>query len=300
MRPFDSPPSGRFVRIIRCRSLCGLLAIFLLLPATAFAQTIPDWMEHWELGLDIEEDDGPDVFIDPIIPLYGHSNSEWVLFLEPRWQFADETHLFNLGAGARQLVLNDRWLLGANMFYDYESQYSHYRIGWGAEALSSFAELRSNFYLGLSSERLVEEGAGGNTFEKAVDGYDVEAGMPVPYYSRLKLFGGFLWYNFQEFKNLYGWRLRAEYTPVPFIVIDGILGNDTKSNADWGMTVAFRIPLGGNAKAPLRSPLALDETAFPEGDARAHLFRLVERHHDIVVERRRQTGTVNVEVSRRN
>ena len=289
-----------FIRRIRAEQLCCLLATFLLLPTRAFAQQLPDWMEHWEFGVNLEEDDGADFFIDPIIPLYRHPDSKRVLFLEPRWQFADETHLFNLGGGARQLVLNGTWLLGANMFYDYETSHSHYRLGWGAEALSAFAELRSNFYLGLSSERLVEENAGGNTFEKAVDGYDIEAGMPVPYYSRLKLYGGFLWYNFQEFKNLYGWRLRAEYTPVPFIVIYGLLSNDTKSNADWGMTVAFRIPLGGNVKTPLRSPLRLDETFFPESDARTQLFRLVERHHDIVVERRRQTGSVNVEVSRRN
>ena len=55
----------------------------------------------------------------------------------------------------------------------------------------------------------------------------------------------FLVLNFKKFKNRYGWTLRAEYTPVPYIVIDGRLSNDTKpGSADWGMTVAFRLPLG--------------------------------------------------------
>lgn len=291
------------IRSLRFKRLCCLLATFLIVPMTAFAEKLPDWMERWEFGLNVEEDDGADWFLDPIIPLYRHPADQRVLFVEPRWQFADGTHLFNLGVGARELVLDDRWLVGANMFYDYETNHSHYRLGWGLEALSAFAELRSNVYLGLSQRRLVEENAGGNTYEEAVNGYDLEAGMPVPYYSRLKLFSGFNWYNFEKFKNLYGWRVRAEYTPVPFIVIDGLLSNDTKSNVDWGMTVAFRIPLGGaagSAKTPLRSPLALDETAFPESDAREQLFRLVERHHEIVVERYRETGSVTVEVSRRN
>lgn len=278
------------------------LATFLASPSV-LAQQIPDWMEHWEFGLNVEEDDGADWFLDPILPLYRPPEGKMVLFAEPRWQFADGTHLFNLGMGARELVANDQWMLGANLFYDYETNRAHYRLGYGVEALSSFAEFRSNVYHGLSPKRLVEENAGGNTYEEAVHGYDVEAGMPVPYYSRLKLFGSYYWYNFEKFKNLYGWRMRAEYTPVPFIVVDGTLSNDTKSNVDWGMTVAFRIPLGGNsgrAHKPLRSLVALDETAFPESDARDQLFRLVERHHEIIVERYRETGSVTVEVSRRN
>ena len=292
---------GQLIPLIRLKQLFYLLVTFLMFPATIPARQLPDWMERWEFGVDVEEDDGLDFFIDPFIPLYRHPNNERVLFLEPRWQFADGTQLFNLGAGVRELVLNDQWLVGGNMFYDYQTNHSHYRLGWGLEALSAFAELRSNVYLGLSQRRLVEENAGGNTFEEAVNGYDLEAGIPVPYYSRMKLFGGFEWYNFEKFKNQYGWRMRVEYTPVPFVVIDGLLSNDTKSNVDWGMMVAFRIPLGGNVKpASLRSPLALDETVFPESDAREQLFRLVERHHEIVVERYRETGSVAVEVSRRN
>lgn len=287
---------------MRRKPLSTLVCVscFVLAVPPLYAGSTPDWMEHWEFGINVEEDDGADYFLDPIVPVYRHPTDERVVFLEPRWQFADGTHLFNLGGGMREVVLDGQWLVGANMFYDYESNRSHYRLGWGLEALSAFAELRSNVYLGLSQKRLVEEDAGGNTFEKAVDGYDLEVGMPVPYYSRLKFFGGFQWYNFEKFKNLYGWRLRTEYTPVPFIVIDGLLSNDTKSNVDWGLVVAFRIPLGGNVKTPLRSPRVLDETMFPESDAREQLFRLVERHHEIIVERYREVGSVNVEVSRRN
>lgn len=265
------------------------------------AASIPDWMEHWEFGIDVEEDDGPDYFSDLIFPLYRHPDDSRVLFLEPRAKLADGEWLFNLGAGVRQLVLNDAWLLGANMFYDYETQYSHYRLGWGLEALSHYAEVRSNAYLALSQQRLVEENGSLLTIEEAVDGFDVELGAPIPYYSRLKLFGGWNWYNFEKFKNRYGWTLRAEYTPVPNVVIDGRLENDTKGNVDWGMTMALRIPLGRNdPHTTIRSPFRLDDTAFPASDARPHLFRLVERHHEIMVERRRETGGMSVEVARGN
>ena len=271
----------------------------LLLPsAPVRAKSLPDFMEHWEFGMDVNEDQGPKYFSDIILPVYRPATNQRVVFVEPRVTYRDREWLTNMGGGYRELVLNRSWLLGGNMFYDYESQYSHYRLGWGLEALSAYAEFRWNSYLGLSSERLVQENAGGNTYEKAVDGHDVEVGMPVPYYSRLKCFGGYNWYNYEHFKNRYGWTLRSEYTPWPFLVIDGLLSDSTKTNVDWGMKVALRIPFGGNAKEPLRAPLRLDPTAFPPSDVSGHLFKLVERHHDIVVERRLDKGSVSVEVRR--
>ena len=278
-------------------SCLGLAAV----PASAKSSShlqIPDWLEHWEFGINVDENEAPSYFLDPIVPLYLDAQRSRVVFAEPRLSHAHRESLLNAGLGLRQLVANRSWLLGGNMFYDYETRDAHSRIGWGAEALSAYAEFRSNAYLGLSQERVIEESAAGTIYERAASGFDMEAGMPVPYYSRLKVFMGYYWYEFEKFKNPYGWRLRTEYTPFPFVVIDGLVSNDTKSNLDWGMTVALRIPFGGNDPRRARSPLRLDETAFPESDASEHLFRLVERKHEIVVERRQVTGGVSVEVGR--
>lgn len=266
----------------------------------ASADSLPDFVEQWEFAWNIDEDQGPNFLLDPIVPLYRDPSDERAVFVEPRLSLAEGEWLVNLGGGVRQLVLNRSWLLGANMFYDYETQYSHYRLGWGVEALSPYAEFRANYYLGLSQERLVEEVIGvSERFQKAVNGYDFEVGGPVPYYSRLKLFGGFNWWNFEKFDNRYGWTLRAEYKPVPFVVIDGTVEDHTKSNVDWGLKIALRIPFGGNADPEkMRSPMALDATTFPEGDAGELLWSLVERHHEIVVEQRLKTGSVTVEVAR--
>ena len=262
------------------------------------ATSLPDYMEHWEFGMDVNEDQGPRYLLDPIIPLAPHSkDAKDVAFLEPRMTYRDHEWLLNLGGGYRRLVLNRAWLLGGNLFYDFESEHAHSRVGLGAEALSSFAELRSNVYVPTSGERTVEENSGGITYERAVHGFDMEVGAPVPYYSRLKLFGGFNWYDQPHFKNRYGWTLRAEYKPVPFIVIDGTVSDNTKTNVDWGMKVALRIPFGGNVEH-LHAPTQLDPTMFPESDASVHFWDLVERHHEIVVERRRNTGTISVQVSR--
>ena len=279
------------------RLLGGCLLIVLGPLSVARAGSLPDYMEHWEYSIDVNEDQGPRYSLDPILPLYRPTDKKDVVFLEPRLTYRDREWLLNLGGGYRRLVLNRAWLLGGNLFYDYESEHAHSRVGLGAEALSAFAELRSNVYIPTSGERTVEEGAGGITYERAVHGFDMELGAPIPYYSRLKLFGGFNWYDQPHFKNRSGWTLRAEYTPLPFIVIDGTVSDNTKTNVDWGMKVALRIPLGGNVKQP-RSPTQLDPTMFPESDASVHFWDLVERHHEIVVERRLQTGTISVQVSR--
>ena len=276
------------------------LLLGLGLVPTACAGALPDFMEHWEVGWNIDEDEAPSFFLDPILPLARQSTGARALFVEPRVNFSNREALVNLGGGYRQVVLDRSWLLGANMFYDYDSMNSHYRLGWGLEALSAYAEWRANAYLGLSSKRLVEERGGVSIFEKAVDGYDVEIGTPIPYYSRVKLFGGFNWYNYEKFKNRYGWTLRTEYKPLPFLVVDGLVSDDTKSNVDWGLTVAVKIPLGANAATLARSPLALDPQMFPESDVTNRLWSLVERHHDVVVERYSETapGRINVEVRR--
>lgn len=264
------------------------------------AATLPDFMEKWEVGWNIDEDEAPSYFIDPILPLYRHPTGDRAVFVEPRIRFANHEYLLNLGGGYRQFVADRTWLLGGNMFYDRDTTNSHYRIGWGLEALSAYAELRANSYLGISQRRLVEERDGISIFEKALNGFDLEAGAPIPYYSRIKMFGGFYWYNaYEQFKNRYGWTLRTEYKPLPFLVVDGLVSDDTKSNVDWGMTVAIKIPLGGNAVEKTRSPLALDPQMFPDRDVTDQLWNLVERHHEIVVERYNTTSSgVNVEIRR--
>ncbi|MBI3324886.1 MAG: inverse autotransporter beta domain-containing protein [Candidatus Omnitrophica bacterium] len=287
----------------RKRSVCltGWVLIACLAWAVPLsAATLPDYMEKWEVGWTIHEDQAPSYFIDPILPLYRHPTDDRVVFVEPRLRFANREYLVNLGGGYRQFVMNRSWLLGGNMFYDYDTTNSHYRIGWGLEALSAYAELRANSYLGISQRRLVEERGGISIFEKALNGFDLEAGVPVPFYSRVKVFGGFNWYNaYRQFKNRYGWTLRTEYKPLPFLVIDGLVSDDTKTNVDWGMTVAVKIPLGSNAIEKTRSPLALDPQMFPESDVTDKLWSLVERHHEIVVQKYSTTsGGVNVEIRR--
>jgi adhesin/invasin len=89
----------------------------------------------------------------------------------------DDRETINFGIGKRKLVNNDTLLLGANLFYDYENDYSHSRSSLGIEAISSVGSFRLNQYFGLSGWK---SGFGGIQ-EKALDGQDIEVGAPLPY-----------------------------------------------------------------------------------------------------------------------
>lgn len=263
---------------------------------------MPDWMKFWEYGFEINEETSARYFADMIFPLYRPADRKQAVFVEPRLShFGGET-LFNFGLGYRKLLLNNQWLVGVNSFYDYETEHNHYRVGAGMEALSNFAEFRANGYFGLSPARTTTPGITANTVEEVVDGFDLEVGAPIPYYSRLKIFGSYEWYNFKQFKNREGWGVRAEYTPFPFVVIDVILNDNTKKDTDWTFRVAFRPPFGDNIAQPgrpHRSAFRRDDRIFPDSDMENRTLTLVERHHSIVVESYTQLpGQVNVEIRR--
>lgn len=291
---------------VRIRLVLALLVALAGAPAAVSADEppaladLPDYMRNWEFGLHAENDTAFRAFADLILPLYRPADRTSAVFLEPRVSHVDHATLWNLGTGYRRLVRNNTWLLGANAFYDYQAERHHTRFGVGLEALSAYAEFRANGYFGLSPTRKIQEDGATTNVERAVDGFDVEVGAPVPHYSRLKLFGGYEWYDFKKFKNREGWSVRAEYQPVPTLVLDLTYGDNTKRDPGLGVNVAFRLPIWDPAGwKTAESPFRLDKAIFPDSDVSDRLFTLVERRHEIVVESYSEAvGQISVEIKR--
>ena len=268
-------------------------------PTDLWGWTPPNYMRNWEFGINLGDEKTPLYFADLLFPLYRPAAEDQILFVEPRVNHLQGETLFNLGLGYRRLVFDRTWMLGGNVFYDYHTD-SHYRVGTGLEAISSYAELRANGYFGLSLARESDPGPSLVIVERPVDGFDVEIGAPIPYYSRLKLFGGYEWYNFRKFENREGWTVRAEYKPLPYVVLDLILSDNTKRTTGWTSNLAFKLPFGHNAPDRVKSPLKMDSVMFPDGDVGDRLLDLVERHHEIVLEKYSSGSGVTIEVGRRN
>lgn len=262
---------------------------------------LPEFMKHWEYGIDIEDGRGPVYFADLILPIYRPDAEDRTFFFEPRVSHRNSETLMNFGLGYRQLVFDRSWLLGGNLFLDHETQVHHTRVGVGTEAVSAYAEFRANGYFGVSRARVTDRGPGQNTVEKAVDGYDLELGFPVPRYSRLKFFGKYEWYDFKQFDDRDGWQVRAEYRPIPFLVLDVRLRDTNKQDTAWGFRMALRPPFWENHPKHARSPFSLDQAIFPDSDVSGRLYIPVERRHEIVVERYGENnGSVTVEITRNN
>ena len=112
-----------------------------------------------------------------VSPLSDINNKENTLFTQGSIYFSDDDReTLNLGIGNRKLLINDTLMLGANIFYDNEIDYGHTRASFGVEAISSVGSLRANQYYAISGWKDV-----GETQEKALDGSDIEVGVPLPY-----------------------------------------------------------------------------------------------------------------------
>ncbi len=262
----------------------------------------PEYVKNWEFGLNFDEDERLRYFADLILPLYRTDSEDRTLFFEPVVHHAEAETLLNLGLGYRSLVLDRSWMLGGNLFLDAETQYSHKRVGVGLEALSSYAEFRGNGYWGVTGQRTVQQSDSAKNEEIAADGFDLELGAPVPYYSsRLKLFGGYERYNFRKFKDREGWWARMEVRPIPALVLDFTLRDHNKRSTGWGMTIALRPPFWDNEVRKAKNPLKPDPVMFLDDDVGDRLYTPVERHHEIVVESFSQSnGQITVEITRGN
>jgi hypothetical protein len=88
----------------------------------------------------------------------------------------DDRKTVNLGLGHRVLEFDKKLLFGVNAFYDYEFPYDHQRTSIGLEARSSVGEINANKYWALTKWKKA-----GISDERALDGQDIEAAVPLPY-----------------------------------------------------------------------------------------------------------------------
>ena len=68
-------------------------------------------------------------------------------------------------------------MLGVNAFYDHEFPYDHGRYSIGLEARSTVGEVNANMYQATTKWKTGKNGQQ----ERALDGWDIEAGLPLPY-----------------------------------------------------------------------------------------------------------------------
>ena len=125
-------------------------------------------------------------------PLSDPRNITNTIFTQGSLYFSGEGRkTLNLGLGDRFLTLDNRLLLGANIFYDHEFPYDHGRTSLGLEAKSSVGEINYNKYFRNTSWKKGKS----DKQEKVLDGQDFEIGAPLPYLPWAKIYSRKFYYD---------------------------------------------------------------------------------------------------------
>lgn len=261
---------------------------------------IPEWLKRIDYSISIESDQKPRVYIETVQPLYQSMDKKNTLFTHDRISIQDERGAYSAGLGYRRLMLDDNLLAGINTFFDYQDLHRHYRQGAGLEAITKRLEARINSYFGLSPRRIVGETATAQTYEKAVDGYDVELGGPVPYLPWLKLFGSYYYYNYKQFSDVDGWKIRGEIKPFKFITLNLETFDDNKGGQEYRMDTRFNLVFDDFTAQSILSAFKLAKEPYPNVNLQERLLDRVERNFVIQVEKWQEAGNALIEIRRGN
>ncbi len=178
---------------------------------------------------------------------------------------------FNAGVGYRQMIDDGLW--GVNGWYDtLESpqSFNYQQAGVGVEYLSDQLDLRANGYIPFGNrENFLNVTNTGTTpifvgnnfsslgtalFQQALEGFDAEAGIPVPVINWLRMYAGFYRLNFEN-DETWGVRSRFEGKLTEGVNLSFQVTNDDKfgTNLNIGVDIRFdgRLPtrFGGSNDA---------------------------------------------------
>lgn len=260
-------------------------------------QDVPDWVKRTNFAVTVGSNEKPKYFFETIQPLLDTQHRDVVFFNQLRISEKSSRPLYNVGFGLRK-IFNEEYLLGINSFYDYQDLHKRSRGGVGLETISNRGlEARVNSYFAISREHLVSEDAANSYYEKVANGLDGELGLPLPYLPFLKIYGGGYWYNFDHFKNKYGWKGRLEFTPVKYSRIDFEIFDDTKiDNPEYRVEGAVSLAFTSFALRDIIKDIRGEKEPYPKINLRDKVLDRVVRDFDITVIKSQKSKTTGFTV----
>jgi len=211
-------------------------------------------------------------------------------------QFQDRRIGTNIGVGYRNYNEDQNLVLGINSFYDYEFSSDHYRIGFGGEVKKGLLDLNLNYYEGLSgSQEIKINNINGN--EKALDGFDLEIGHPLPYLPWTKLYIAYSKFDGHLGEDPTSIRYSSEIYLNKNIVAEAGYNDDRQSDGVdqnyWFVKVS--VTSTDKNRPTLFGPEGqlYSSKAFGQRDVKNTLLDKVRRQNKITVERS-QSGSFQV------
>ncbi|EGM6484867.1 invasin, partial [Salmonella enterica] len=223
---------------------------------------------------------------DLLMPLYDQGDN--LVFTQGSLHRTDGRTQANLGAGWRHFTPG--YMLGGNLFGDYDLSRDHARMGVGVEYWRDFLKLGANGYMRLTGWKDSPDLA--DYQERPASGWDIRAQAWVPSLPQL---GGKLTYE-QYYgkevalfgvdnrqKNPHAITAGINYTPVPLITLGAERRQGQSGKSDSRLTVDMNYQLGVPWRAQL-DPTAVAAMRSLTGSR----YDLVERNNNIVLEYRKK------------
>ena len=190
---------------------------------------------------------------------------------------SDET--INIGLGVRQLLNENKILMGYNFFYDQQFNEGHERVGFGTELVSSIFDIRGNSYKALSNGfRTTSEGS-----EKVLDGWDTQVDFHLPF--NIDIFANAFKFKNPDNDSTYvekGNKYGVNASLGNFIFEGGYLDDNKKNDGYFG-NIKFVLRLGNNKEKKKQSFLKFE-------DVSDKLYQPVKRENKIRVVKISKSG----------
>lgn len=237
----------------------------------------PEWLTRTDITYAIQYKNTPVTGIETIQPLY--MDCYHTLFWQGRAAYNDGSSTLNLGLGYRYITEAKDLMWGLNTFFDENPRYQHKRLGLGAEVFTPYITFRANYYDALTGRLYV----GNNTYERALNGYDVSIETPVPYFSWMRFTAqGYHWEGVQT-SNVNGGLANLRIFPATQLEIDAGISDDNSQHVTTFLKLDyyFGSPKFIEYSATTRHPGGV----FAAQNLENMRLQKVIRHNDIVVEK---------------
>lgn len=223
---------------------------------------------------------------DLLMPLYDRGDN--LVFTQGSLHRTDSRTQASLGAGWRHFT--PTYMLGGNLFGDYDLSRDYARAGAGIEYWRNFLKLGANGYMRLTGWKDSPDLE--DYQERPANGWDIRAQAWVPPLPQL---GGKLTYE-QYYgkevalfgvdnrqKNPHAITAGINYTPVPLVTLGAEQRQGQSGKSDTRLTVDMNYQLG----VPWRSQVNPDAVAAMRSLTGSR-YDLVERNNNIVLEYRKK------------
>ena len=233
-----------------------------------------------EVDFETKEDGKPTTGILFVAPLSDTEDIENTLFTQFSTFYTDNRPTLNVGLGYRRLVSDNTLMLGMNVFYDHEFNYDHGRYSVGLEARTTVGEVNANYYQATTKWKTGRRGLQ----ERALDGWDIEAGLPLPYMNWATLFfKRYQWDGIGSSRDAKGYdaQLRAYLPMLPGLEIQaGRTFKDDEKDSNY-ITVSFNVTEFFSSE-PKQQTQWFSDTAYKLESMEDRRYEKVRRENIIV------------------